>query len=247
MKLLITAGNTQTPIDSVRCITNIFSGKTGAMIAWEGARSGHEVTFLTSHPEVLAQLRSHLPDLLNDINVRTFQTFDDLHGLMAAEIQGGSYDVIIHAAAVSDFLFAGAFAPADGTEFATGVNQWKSDSIPSMVDVGAGKIKSNHSEVWIRLTPTPKLVDRIRKDWKFRGTLVKFKLEVGLSDAELVEVASQARAQSDADLIVANTLESMHEKAFIIDRHGSQRMVPRQKLASALMNALESSRVHPNP
>ena len=33
MHILITAGNTQMPMDRVRCITNIFSGRTGASIA----------------------------------------------------------------------------------------------------------------------------------------------------------------------------------------------------------------------
>ena len=32
MKILVTAGNTQTPIDQVRCITNVFSGRTGARL-----------------------------------------------------------------------------------------------------------------------------------------------------------------------------------------------------------------------
>jgi phosphopantothenate-cysteine ligase/phosphopantothenoylcysteine decarboxylase/phosphopantothenate--cysteine ligase len=38
MNILVTAGNTQTPIDKVRCLTNIFSGETGARIAIEAAR-----------------------------------------------------------------------------------------------------------------------------------------------------------------------------------------------------------------
>ena len=33
MKLFITAGNTQVAIDRVRCLTNIFTGRTGAGIA----------------------------------------------------------------------------------------------------------------------------------------------------------------------------------------------------------------------
>ena len=41
MNLLITAGNTQTPIDRVRCITNIFTGRTGAQVALEAHRRGH--------------------------------------------------------------------------------------------------------------------------------------------------------------------------------------------------------------
>ena len=53
MKILVTAGNTQTVIDRVRCITNVFSGRTGAQIAAEAFERGHAVTLVTSHPEVL--------------------------------------------------------------------------------------------------------------------------------------------------------------------------------------------------
>ena len=60
MKILVTAGNTQTPIDRVRCITNIFSGKTGAQIALEAHRHGHSVVLLTSHP---GRLTLHHADL----------------------------------------------------------------------------------------------------------------------------------------------------------------------------------------
>jgi len=37
----------------VRCITNIFTGRTGASIALEAYRRGHQVTLATSHPEVI--------------------------------------------------------------------------------------------------------------------------------------------------------------------------------------------------
>ena len=44
MNILVTAGNTQVFIDQVRCITNIFTGRTGAAIAVEAYRRGHSVT-----------------------------------------------------------------------------------------------------------------------------------------------------------------------------------------------------------
>ena len=47
MNILVTAGNTQTQIDRVRCITNIFSGRTGARVAAEADSRGHTVTLLT--------------------------------------------------------------------------------------------------------------------------------------------------------------------------------------------------------
>ena len=36
MNLLVTAGNTQAPIDRVRCVTNVFSGRTGAQVPAAG-------------------------------------------------------------------------------------------------------------------------------------------------------------------------------------------------------------------
>jgi phosphopantothenate-cysteine ligase/phosphopantothenoylcysteine decarboxylase/phosphopantothenate--cysteine ligase len=75
MNVLVSAGNTQTPIDRIRCITNVFSGRTGARFAAEASARGHRVTLLTSHPEVVAGD--------TDVRVRTCQTFDDLDVLMA--------------------------------------------------------------------------------------------------------------------------------------------------------------------
>ena len=58
VKILVTAGNTQTPIDQVRCITNIFTGKTGARIAVGAAARGHDVRLLTSHPQTADAIRA---------------------------------------------------------------------------------------------------------------------------------------------------------------------------------------------
>ena len=55
MNFLVTAGNTQSPIDRVRCITNIFTGRTGAAVARTAWGRGHTVTLATSHPEGLQE------------------------------------------------------------------------------------------------------------------------------------------------------------------------------------------------
>ena len=68
--------------------------------------------------------------------------------------------------------------------------------------------------------PTAKLVDKVRAEWGFRGVLVKFKLEVGVSEAELLAVAERSRVQSSADAMVANALESRHEWAYLGVRAG---------------------------
>ena len=46
MKILITSGATREPIDQVRFITNMSTGKTGASLAESFAKKGHDVTYL---------------------------------------------------------------------------------------------------------------------------------------------------------------------------------------------------------
>ena len=225
MNILVTAGNTQTPVDRVRCITNIFSGRTGARIAASAFDRGHTLTLLTSHPEVLGAIPSPRHRGEPDFRVRPYRTFDDLDALMAAEVKGGGFGAVIHAAAVSDYRVAGTFTRRDG----------------QFEDVAAGKVKGSHPELWLRLTPTPKLVDKVRADWGFKGVLVKFKLEVGLTEAELLDVAERARVHSGADLMAANTLEGMHDWALVGAGPGGYRKVMRAELADYLLDLVEAS------
>jgi phosphopantothenate-cysteine ligase/phosphopantothenoylcysteine decarboxylase/phosphopantothenate--cysteine ligase len=224
MNILVTAGNTQTPIDKVRCLTNIFSGRTGGRLAVESLRRGHVVTLLTSHPEVLPELASGLAVSPERWRIETYRTFDDLSTLMESSIRGGGFEAIIHAAAVSDYALAGIFAPGQGG---------------TLDDVSAGKVKSHHPELWLRLTPTPKLVDRIRRPWGFSGTLVKFKLEVGLTEAGLRETAERSRVHSEADLMVANTLEGMNDWALVGPVQGGYAKVARANLPRHLLEIVE--------
>ena len=227
MNILVTAGNTTTPIDRVRCITNIFSGRTGTQIALTACERGHAVTLLTSHPEVVSEIRGggHIDPALcasGSWRVITYRTFDDLDARMSEFIPTGQFDAIVHAAAVSDYRLAGIY----------------SQSAEGLKDASAGKVKSHHAELWLRLLPTPKLIDKIRTDWGFRGKLVKFKLEVGVSEAELLEVAERSRLQSRADLMAANTLEAMNEWAYVGAGVGGYRKVPRDQLAEHLLDGI---------
>lgn len=222
MNILVTAGNTQTPVDRVRCITNIFSGRTGAQVATTAHDRGHAVTLLTSHPEVLASIPPACERVAPGWTVRTYRTFDDLERLMAAEVTSGRYDAVIHAAAVSDFHVAGVFTHRDG----------------QFEDVSAGKVKSSHPELWLKLVQAPKLVDQVRGAWGFRGKLVKFKLEVGVSEAELLDIAERSRLHSGADLMAANTLDGMHDWALVGAGPNGYAKVPRAELAARILDSL---------
>src|SRR5437764_11226315 len=150
MNILVTAGNTVVPIDRVRCLTNIFTGRTGAGIAWHAHERGHTVTLLTSHPEVVAEMHPTTPT--GRWAVQRYQTFEDLQQLMEAALHGGDRDVLIHCAAVSDYQAAGIFAPGAGTRFHADSGHWESRSAPpTLVDRAARKSKSDEPELWLRL------------------------------------------------------------------------------------------------
>ncbi len=236
MNILITAGNTQTPIDKVRCLTNVFSGRTGAKIADAAAQRGHHVMLLTSVSEAIAEFED-----IKNVEVRKYRTFENLEGLMHGLITLNSkFDAIVHAAAVNDYHVSATYAPAPGTSFDPRTTCWSGPGL--MLDRAAGKIKSDEPELWLRLTRAPKLVDAIRTQWKFQGVLVKFKLEVGITDERLLEIAEASRVHSDADLMVANTLEGMNEWAYIGPFAAGYRKTPRPELADFVLDAVEKTR-----
>jgi phosphopantothenate---cysteine ligase (CTP) len=239
MKILITAGNTQVPIDRVRCLTNIFTGRTGAGIALVAYERGHDVTLLTSHPEALLALDRLQP--LGPVRWRChpYRTFGDLETLMRDELRRGGYDVVIHSAAVSDYHVAGIYAPAANTHFNPGTGQWAGEA-PALLDRTAGKVKSDEPELWLRLVRAPKLVDKIRCEWGLTGVLVKFKLEVGTDDGQLLNIAERSRRHSHADLMVANTLEGAHAWAYLGPFEGGYERIARSELPERVVSAVQS-------
>jgi phosphopantothenoylcysteine decarboxylase / phosphopantothenate---cysteine ligase len=96
-RVLITAGPTFEPIDPVRGITNLSSGKMGYAIARAARESGADVT-LVSGPTALAT-----PYGVHRINVQTAQ---QMHDVVMSRVTG--QDVFIAVAAVADWRIANA-------------------------------------------------------------------------------------------------------------------------------------------
>jgi len=187
-KILISAGPTWVPIDKVRVITNIFGGTLGLLIAKEAVKQGAKITLLMG-PGPYSLFKSKNKKL----KVIHFKYFEELYHLMRKEISSKKYDIVIHSAAVADYV---------------------------PIKFYEGKIKSGKKNLVIKLKPTIKIVDQIKK-WDPKIFLVKFKLEVNVSKKELIEKAYKSMLFSNADLMVANDLKHMKgekQKAFIIDR-----------------------------
>jgi len=92
MKILVTAGPTQEPIDAVRFISNRSSGKMGYAVAAAAANRGAEVK-LISGPVCLETPRNVLR--LDAV------TSDQMHALVMSEVEW--CDVLVMTAAVADY------------------------------------------------------------------------------------------------------------------------------------------------
>jgi phosphopantothenoylcysteine decarboxylase/phosphopantothenate--cysteine ligase len=95
IKVLITAGPTWVRLDKVRVLTNIFTGRTGLLIAKELSRKGFKVRLL------LGPSRTSLKGY--DFPIKRFKFFDELKDLVKAELKDKSIKAVIHSAAVSDY------------------------------------------------------------------------------------------------------------------------------------------------
>jgi len=216
-RILVTAGATQVPIDQVRAITNIFHGRTGTEIAKHFAAQGHFVTLITSNPILVNGEKT--------LNVIPYKTFNELAEQMEQALtQEYPYDIVIHSAAVSDYQAAGVFVRNENGQL-------------TEIDSSA-KISSAYQELFIRTVPTFKIIDKIRQSWGFKGKLVKFKLQVGLSEEELIKIARKSRDDSSADIIVANCLDWSHIYAILLDGTDNLIKVSRDLLAKELERRL---------
>src|SRR5579871_670496 len=92
VRVLITAGGTREPIDSVRYIGNRSSGRMGVALAARAARRGGEVTLIAAHLAVPAPAGVRLISVVTASEMKA-----------ACEAEFPRCDVLLMAAAVADF------------------------------------------------------------------------------------------------------------------------------------------------
>jgi len=141
-KILITAGPTWVAIDPVRIISNISSGQTGALLANKARKLDFAVTLFLG--PVLDSF-----ELDRKIKVVRFTYFDELKDKLTRILNDEKFDIIIHAAAISDY---------------------------EPIEKQRHKIPSNLDYLNLKLQKTPKLIPLIRKLAE-KSFFVMFKLE----------------------------------------------------------------------
>ena len=185
-RILVTAGATVEEIDPVRVITNKSSGKMGTSVAEQAFLRGADVILLRGHNSVESSY---------NIKEEKFTTVNDLYNKIKNKIK--NIDVLIHAAAVSDFT----------------INNKKGT-----------KIKSN-KELYLELTPTTKIFEKLKKLNK-KIFLAGFKAEHNVSEKRLVDSAYDILKKANADLVVANDVGKQGRgfdvdtnEVFVIDKN----------------------------
>lgn len=220
INVLITSGNTSIPIDKVRVITNIFKGRTGALIAKWWRKRVVNVTLLTSNVDLARKIIGNK----RNVEIIKYTTYNDLLTQMHELISTRDYDVVIHSSAVSDYDFDGAFIFEDG--------------VMTPIDT-TSKMSSSYPVVYFRMVQTQKIIDLIKSEWNFQGVLAKFKLQVDISDDQLIQIATKSVHDSNADVIVGNCLETHNEYAYIITAEDDAALkVDRPDLPEELFNTI---------
>lgn len=203
-KVLITSGPTWVPIDDVRVISNHSSGQMGKELVEAFLKHQSKVTFLEG------PVRSKLT--CNNIRRVVFRFFDELVANLNKELTRG-YDVVIHAAAVSDFKLKDSFK---------------------------GKIKSDKKQLTITLVPTPKIINLIKKTYP-KVFLVGFKLESNLTPQKAIECSKKLFTEAKCNLVIANSVGDGAYTSYIVQNDKILGMyLSRAKTAQALAKTLEN-------
>jgi phosphopantothenoylcysteine decarboxylase/phosphopantothenate--cysteine ligase len=178
-KVLITCGPTWVPIDNTRVISNISTGELGQTLACSLLKKGAKVTVLEG--PVRKPLQS------KHIRIIKYLFYDELLSLLRKVLRK-NFDVIIHAAAVSDYR------PKRTLKI---------------------KLRSGLKGITLSLVPTQKIIEKIKR-LSPKTFLVGFKLEPDKQKI-LLNNAAQLIKKSGCDLVVANSLSGNNYKAFIIN------------------------------
>ncbi len=210
MRVLITAGGTEEPIDGVRSITNFSTGNTGAFIANKLEEKGIDVTLLTS-------VRGTSPDP----NVKTlrYKTFFDLESIIKKELATG-YQSVIHLAAVSDFSVN--YLEIDGKKHEPNENI-KIDS-KSKVNI---VLKNNH-----------KILNNIKNYSISPLRVIGFKLTKGATPKEVKDKINKLFNLGNVDYIVHNDMDNISKNEHKTEIYTTKGIVLRGKTKDDLVNNL---------
>lgn len=213
MRILVTAGGTQEPLDEVRFLTNFSTGRTGAILTETWTAAGHHVTHLCG--------RTAIPPS-NSFELQRYGSFADLNSQLQAILGAEPFDLVVHAAAVSDYSIS---------EIRAGERTYPPGS--------TGKIDSSAEELVLKLKRNYKILDRLKGYAAGHPIVVGFKLTNTPSRSEREQAIFKLSLNPAIDFVVHNDYSEILESGqqpFSIFRQ--QNLLQRSDSASKLAQAL---------
>ncbi len=187
MRVLITSGGTEEPIDGVRTISNFSSGRTGVAIANLFNQYGANIYFLYGK-------RSLSP---NNKKIATFSytSFYDLDCKLTKLLNEVKFDTVIHMAAISDY--SPQYIEVADNKLKPGISKIES---------------SNYETIKIILKRNPKLISIIKNNKLNKDTtLVAFKLTNTENYESRLSAVSKILKNQDIDILVHNDLTEISD------------------------------------
>jgi phosphopantothenate-cysteine ligase len=241
MKVVVTGGGTVAPIDDVRFIANVSSGRFSAVISEECLRLGAEVRHIHA-PRALVPFhrlaRFDLESASPESEHRRLTQLREEWGLVRDRLQliplaiGTVHD---YSRTLRQLLLDD---PPDLIFLAMAVSDFEPEPV-------LGKIDSQQHEVIIRARRTEKVIRSVR-DWSPSSYLVGFKLLSNVETSELIRVAELACRLNRADLTVANDLKGVqqgrHTVHLVRPGHEVETLGPGPDLARDLVRRVFSFR-----
>lgn len=197
MKILITSGGTEEPLDGVRYITNFSTGRTGAGLAAYAASQGSDVVLLHGFHAILPEkLETGRPEVKNGtIETIRYRTFSDLDTQLQNILETDKeIDIVIHLAAVSDYTPETIETP-DRKPYPAG---------------GEGKISSESETMLVLFRRNYKILSRIRGYAQGRAIILTgFKLTNTVDQKEKIQAVQKIVQYGLCDLLVHNDLNEI--------------------------------------
>lgn len=186
IRVLVTAGGTTEKLDAVRAFTNTSTGKTGARIAKELAQK-FDVTVLgsSSAKNELAKLGA-----LNFVTFKEFESFLDIQELLKTTLESKHFDIVIHAAAVSDFT------PVEIAQ--------SGQSFPLPLQE---KLKTS-DHIQVSFKRNPKLIDQI-KSWSKKKDIQVFGFKLLQDKNSQVVEENLNKILKSSDYVVLNFVDEI--------------------------------------
>lgn len=250
--IIVTAGPTNERIDSVMKITNMSTGKLGAIVADELLQEESLGTLFYLSPKLAVKPKTESKKLKL---VQIESTIDLLNAIKKIITENKIYGMV-HSSAVGDYY--GEYT-ITGEQLAEEIAEKLFNQIlpkeelkrkvlsiieqPESLTDNSHKISSYEKNLMVKLGLTPKVIGHI-KELDPNILLIGFKLLDGVEKEELLEVATKLREKNDADYIVANNLAEIHNgmhKATILNKDGIYtECETKQEIAKSLRKILFS-------